>query len=177
MPNQKKSQTIDKLQEKLSKAKSLVFVDYSHLSVPQQQELRNKIKETGGEFTVAKNTLFKLALKTIAGLPREFVKAEFLRGPTATLFSFKDEIAPIKALVEFSEEFEVPKVKMGFFEGKLIEKEEILALAKIPSRDELLAKLVYLLNSPLSGLVSVLSADMRKLVFILTHIKKEGGEN
>lgn len=176
MATAKKTKIVQELTEKLKKAKSLVLADYSGLSVPQQQKLRSKIKAAGGEFRVTKNTLLRLALKSITGLPREFAEGEVLRGPTATLFAYEDEIAPIKALVEFAQEFELPKIKIGFFEGKTIEKEEILELAKIPGKSELLAKLVYTINSPISSLVNVLSSDIRNLVWILSSLKK-GGEN
>lgn len=168
----KKIQTVQDLTEKLKRAKSLVLVDFSGLSVPQQHRLREKIKEVGGEFTVTKNTLLKLALENLK-LKTKNLK---LFGPTATLFAYEDEIAPIKALVEYAREFELPKIKIGFFEGKTIEKEKIKELAEIPSKNELLAKLVASLNSPLSGLAQVLAADTRNLVLIISKIK-EGGEN
>lgn len=173
MTTPKKTQIVAELKEKLQKAKALVLADYSGLSVSQQQELRKRIVEAGGEFTVTKNTLFKLILKPEANY--QSLKASLI-GPTATLFAYEDEIAAIKALVNFTEEFERPKIKAGFFEGKTVEKEFLIELAKIPSKQELIAKLVYLVNSPIAGLTNVLSADKRKLVLILSGIKK-GGEN
>lgn len=173
MVNPKKKDIVAKLQERLKKTKSLVLVDYTGLSVLQQEKLRKAVKEAGGEFTVTKNTLLKLALEN-----SQFSKLNFqIAGPTAMLFAFKDEIAPIKVLVQFSEKFELPQLKIGAFEGKLMEKEAILELAKIPARTELLAKLVYLLQSPINGFVHVLSSDTRKLVFILSNLKRKGGEN
>ena len=157
MVNQKKSQIVEELTEKLKKAKSFVLADYSGLPVSQQQELRSQIKAVGGEFTVAKNTLLKLAFKQQVGE---------IKGPTAILFSYEDEIAAIKVLVNFSKEFELPKIKTGFFEGEIIEKEAIFALAEIPAKKELQAQLVYTINSPISGLVNALSSDIRKLINI-----------
>ena len=173
MVNPKKTQVVQELTEKLKKAKSLVLTDYTGLSVPQQQKLRNQVKKAGGEFIVTKNTLLRLALDKSSLTSNLSPLASNLIGPTATLFAFEDEIAPIKALAEFSQEFELPKIKTGFFEGKMIEKEAILELAKIPSRKELQAQLVYTINSPINELVNVLSADMRKLILVLTR----GGEN
>lgn len=172
MPTAKKIQTVQDLTEKLKRAKALVLVDYSGLSVPKQHHLREKIIKTGGEFTVTKNTLLKLALENLK-LKTKNLK---LFGPTATLFAYEDEIAPIKALVEYAREFELPKIKIGLFEGKTMEREEIEELAAIPSKDELLAKLVLTLNSPLRGLAQVLSADTRNLVLIISSLGK-GGEN
>lgn len=178
MPTTKKVQIVQDLTEKLKRAKSVILTDYSDLSVPQQQKLRSKLQEAGAEFTVVKNTLLKLALQNLEFRTKDSSGMKNLEfsGPTATLFAYEDEIAPIKALVEFAQEFELPKIKIGFFEGKTIEKEEILELAKIPGKSELLAKLVYTINSPISSLVNVLSSDIRNLVWILSSLKK-GGEN
>ena len=184
MVNQKKSQIVEELTEKLKKAKSFVLADYSGLPVSQQQELRSQIKAAGGEFTVAKNTLLKLAFQNSqfpispgsTEDPRQSRDNFQLEGPTAILFSYEDEIAAIKVLVNFSKEFELPKIKAGFFEGEIIEKEAIFALAEIPGKKELQAQLVYTINSPISRLVNVLSSDIRKLIFIISNLKR-GGEN
>ncbi len=184
MVNQKKSQIVEELTEKLKKAKSLVLADYSGLPVSQQQELRSQIKAAGGEFTVAKNTLLKIALRQDSpgqdspDAVRTVLEklGEEIKGPTAILFSYEDEIAAIKVLVNFSKEFELPKIKAGFFEGEIIEKEAIFALAEIPGKKELQAQLVYTINSPISRLVNVLSSDIRKLIFIISNLKR-GGEN
>ena len=174
MVNPKKQAIREKLQEKLAKAKSFVLVDHTGLSVPQQEELRKRVRQTGGEFTVTKNTLMKLALKEEV----RYQKLEAsLKGPTATLFAYEDELAAIKALVNFSEEFEIPQLKMGVFEGKILAKEALLELAKIPGREALYTQLAYLLQSPISRLAGALSSDTRKLAFILANMKKEGGEN
>jgi len=178
MPSTKKVQLVQELTEKFKKVKSLVLTDYSGLSVPQQQTLRSKLKETGAEFVVVKNTLLKLALQAATHLPHSLLQAvQDLQGPTAALFSFEDELAPIRILVEFIEEFELPKIKIGLLEGKTRGKEEILELAKIPFRKELLARLVFLLKGPVNGLFLTLSGNFRSLVFVLSQIKKEGGEN
>jgi large subunit ribosomal protein L10 len=176
MTTPKKTQIVEELEKKLQKAKSLVLVDYSGLSVSQQQELRKKVIEAGGEFTVTKNTLLKLAFEQSSIINHQSSIINFLIGPTATLFAYEDEIAAIKALVNFAEEFELPKIKAGFFEGKAVDKDFLVELAKIPSKQELITKLVYLVNSPIYGLANVLSANQRKLVVILPIIKR-GGDN
>jgi len=173
MVNPKKKHIVDELQEKLTKVKALVLVDYTGLSVPQQARLRKEIKQSGAEFTVIKNTLFKLALKN----SQYHQLDSFLSGPNATLFAYKDGLKPIKVLVKFIEEFELPQIKAGVFENQVVDKETILQLAQIPDREELLAKLVSLLGSPLIKLTNALLSPSQKLVFILAQIKKEGGEN
>ncbi len=170
MVNQKKIGFVQNLVEKLQKAKSFVLADYSGLTVPQQEELRKKIREAGGEFTIVKNTLLKLALQN-AQLPvGQLADEKQLKGPTALMMAFKDELAPIKILAGFGEEFEVLPIKAGFFEGETLEKEMVLDLAKIPDRDQLIVQLAGLLNSPLQHLAQDLNVDVRKLVFICRKV-------
>lgn len=165
MVNQKKVEFVQNLAEKLKKAKSFVLVDHSGLTVPQQEELRKKIKAGGGEFTVVKNSLLKLAFHNSQSASWRI--NDQLKGPTALMIAFEDELAPIKILVGFGEEFELLPIKAGFFEGQALEKETVIDLAKIPGRDQLIIQLTNLLNSPLQRLAQDLSADIRKLLFIL----------
>lgn len=170
MAQPKKVEFVQNLAVKLKKAKSLVLADHSGLTVPQQEALRKKIKTAGGEFTVVKNSLLKLALEK-AELKTPNLK---LLGPTALMIALADELAAIKVLVQFSEEFTVPQIKAAIFENQLLTKEMVFDLAKIPSRNELIIQLASLLRFPLLRFIQDLSIDMRKLVFIFSL---KGGEN
>lgn len=186
MPSQKNISQVKLLTDKLSGSKAVILADYSGLSVSKQAELRRKIKESGGEFIVTKNRLFKLALletaksglqrgleETLPGLPREL--EENLRGPTAFLFAFEDEIAPLKTLIQFSEIHELPKTKIGLIlkpEDRVLTVEEIERLARLPAREELIARLVAALNAPQARLVNSLSGNLTKLVLIIKEIQK-----
>lgn len=170
MPSAKNIQAVEELKSKLENAKAIFFADYQGLTVSQIGDLRDKIRQVSGEFSVAKNTLLKIALKE-NGLPRDL--EEVLRGPTAILIATEDEISPLKALVEFAKDTELPKLKAGIYEDRILTAEELNQLAKLPSKSELHTKLVGLLNSPLYGLVNVLSGNTHKLVYVLQAIKKQ----
>lgn len=164
------------LKEKLAKAKSLVLVDFAGLPVTLQNKLREAASNAGGEFTILKNTLLKIAFKQAkSGLPRDFdfEKIEKLRGPTAAVFSFEDELEPIKVLTKFIKDYELPTLKFGFFEDKLVNQATLEELAQIPGREQLYGQVVQLLNSPLSGLVSNLESNLNQLVWILGNIKSQ----
>jgi large subunit ribosomal protein L10 len=170
MPSQKNIDAVATLKDKLADAKSVVLADYSGLSVVDQTRLRLNITDAGGEFTVAKNNLIKLALE------KELVTdavLDALNGPTAVLFSNKDAVAALKALVEFSKEHELPQVKLGFMDGKVLTLDEVKQLASLPGRDELMAKLVSQLKAPTYGLVNVLQGNLRGLVQALKQYKEK----
>lgn len=175
MVQQAKIDAVQNLAEKINKVKSLLLVDFSKLSVPLQNKLRQAALNAGGQFRVVKNNLLKLALqKSKPDWAKEKPVSE-LTGQTATLFALKDELEPIKVLVKFIEENELPQLKFGFFEDKLIDKKAIEELAKIPGRQELYAQTVILINSPLAGLVFSLNWNLNQLVWTLENMRK-GGE-
>ncbi|TSC53649.1 MAG: ribosomal protein L10P, partial [Microgenomates group bacterium LiPW_31] len=170
MVPQRKIFTVQNLAEKLKQAKAFVLTDYSGLDVAQINELRREVKKSGGEFEVVKNTLLRLAAKT--GLPR-IRQLTDLQGPTAALWLYSEDLTPLKALSNFIQKTELPKVKFGFWQGELISIERIKELMTLPSLAELQAKLINTLKSPTFGLVNSLNWNIQKLVFIL---KAKGGE-
>ncbi|MBU1085863.1 MAG: 50S ribosomal protein L10 [Candidatus Beckwithbacteria bacterium] len=173
MPSQKNIQQVKLLIEKISKAKSIVLANCSGLNVNLQQLLRRKVKEAGGELIVAKNSLLNISLKQEKlDLPHDF--KEILQGPTITLLSYQDEIAPIKALAEFAKNNGLPEIKAGFLNKDALTKEQVEALAKLPTKIELLALTVGTIKAPLTGFVNVLSGNLRNLVFALKAISAKG---
>lgn len=171
MPNKRNLASVSDLTSKLEKAKTVVFADYRGLSVNNQRLLRRQIIAVGGELIVAKNTLIKIALKEVKiGLPRDL--EEILRGPTVVLFAYEDEIAPIKTLAEFTQAHDLPVVKAGFLTKEPLTKDQVATLAKLPTRLELIAKTIGSLKSPLSGIVQVLSGNIRKLVYALNALRE-----
>lgn len=161
---QQKEETVTKLQEKLGKAKSVVFADYRGLSMKQLSELRNQLRNQNAEFTITKNTLLKLALPT-----------SNLEGPTATLFAYDDEISPIKILVKALKDAAIGKVKLGFLGEEALDETRIQYLASLPSKDELKSQTVGVLVTPLQGIVGVLQGNLRNLVYALSEIQKQRG--
>jgi large subunit ribosomal protein L10 len=183
MPNQQNVDQLTAIKESLSKAQNVIIVDYSGLNVATQTDLRAKIKEAGGEMAVTKNTLVALALKDrlVEGLPRGLEEA--LRGPNATIYSFQDPVSATKAIVDFAKTNENLEIKMGLLVGQdgnpdqIMTKEQILDLAKLPGKQELLAMLVSRLNSPIVGFVNVLQGNIRGLVYALEAIRKQKDTN
>ncbi len=163
-----KEETVVKLTEKFAKAKSVVFADYQGLTMSQLSDLRNKLRDQQAEFTITKNTLLSRALPASnVELP-----ASSLNGPTATLFSFDDEISPIKTLVKSLKEAGKGKVKAGFLGEEYLSFDKIIQLSSLPSKDELRAKTVGVLVAPLQGIVGVLQANLRNLVYALSEITR-----
>jgi len=167
-----KAKQIERLAEGLRESQAVVFADYSGLSVGEVSGFRKRVRELSAEFMVAKNTLIKLAAER-AKLP-----AVELTGPTAVFLSGKgDPIECVKALVSFIKEVGKGKIKSGIFDGLPRSAAEMSELALIPSRAVLESRLVGLLNAPVMGLVSVLQANQRNLVSVLSEVaKSKGGE-
>jgi len=169
----KKSQkflTVDNLSEKLKQAKSLIFADYSGLKVDQINKLRQEIKKAGGEFEVIKNTLLSKASQG----GKWQIENEQLKGPTAALWIYNDDISPLKVLDKFIKKNELPKIKLGFWGKESLDAEKIIQLANLPGLEELKAQLVGFLKSPLSRLTTNLKGNLLKLLYLL---KTKGGEN
>ena len=155
---QQKQQAVAELAEKFKTAASGVFVDYCGLTVAEDTELRNKLREAGVEYSVVKNTLTKRAANEAGFADFD----EILNGPTALALSFDDVVAPAKVLADFAKDHEVMSVKAGFMDGKAMSLEEIDALAKIPSKDTLYARLAGGLNATIAGLARAINAIAEK---------------
>lgn len=164
MPTQKKIDIVSNLREKLTTAKSVVFVDYRGLKTNQLENLRAQVERYGGRFMITKNTLLQLALQN---------SQIALTEPTAILFAFEDEIAPIKALVEFTKEWELPTIKAGFLGQEFITAEKVKGLAKLPGRDILLAMTIAQIQAPTRGLINALANNLRNLTCVIQSIKEQ----
>lgn len=165
-PNLKNQATLKTLQEKVSKAKSIVIADFSGTTVNQQVKLRADVKKAGGEIIVAKNTLIDIAVG-------KGKLTESLQGMNAAIFGYEDPVSPVKALFEFHKKTEKLTIKQGFMDDRVLSTEDVVQLSKLPSKQELLAKLLMILKSPGTGLVNVLNANQRNLVYALDAISKK----
>lgn len=168
MPSEKNIQQVELLKEKIAKAKSIVFAQYQGLDANQNNELRRKVKEAGGEMFVTRNTLMKIALNE-EGIKNEEAE-EKMQGQLAVFFGFEDAIAPIKVVAEFAEEFKTPEFKMGFVNGNFTLEKGLETLSKLPSKEALLTKIVVGLKSPITGITNILGANQRNLVQVLSAI-------
>ena len=158
MPSQKileeKKQIVSDIAQQFKTAVSGVFVDYCGLTVEQDTQLRNKLREAGVEYKVIKNTLTRFAAKEVG-----FDELDpILNGPTSLAISMTDEVAPAKVLAEFAKNNEALEFKAGFLDGKVLSLEEVKQLAATPNRETLIAKMLGSLNAPISNLARTLQA-------------------
>jgi len=169
MPNKHNQEQVKILQEKLALAKSAVIVDFAKTTVNDQTKLRTSLREAGGEMFVTKNTLIDIAVG-------KGKVSESLEGMNAIIFSFQDEVAAIKKLFAFHKDTEKLDIKQGVMGEQVLSIKEVEALSKMPGKSELLATLIRTLNGPASGLVNVLQAGTRNLVYALSAIAKKKTE-
>ena len=155
--------------EKAKLAKSMVFVSFKGLKVKDEVALRKKCRDAGGEYMVVKKTLMNIALKD-AGIK---VDTSDLSGDVGTVFGFEDEIVAPKIVKEFSKTNEALSPIAGILEQAFIDKSKVLALSQLPSKKELLSKLVGSLSSPISGFVRVLAGNLRGLVQVLKAVSEK----
>lgn len=150
----KKQQEVNEVVEKMNAANSLVVVDYLGLSVAEVTELRKQLREAGVEFKVIKNTIMRRALDSQELEYHE----EVFQGPTAVAFGMEDAVAPAKILSDFAKEAEALELKGGILEGKVLSKEEIKQIAKLPNREGLLSMLLSVLQAPVRNVAYAVKA-------------------
>ena len=169
MPSQKNIDEVTQLTEKLDKATAVYFTDYLGLDVLSVTELRSEFFEASVEFKVVKNTLLKLAANNInlVGLD------DFLIGSTAIAISYDEPTAPAKVIKKFTENHDKPEVKAILFDGELLDGSEYKKFANLPTKYELLTKLVVILNSPITLLARTLFSPMTIFVNGLNNLKNK----
>jgi len=179
MPSEKilvqKKEAVVEFTALLQDAKAGVLVDYRGLTVEQDTKMRSELRAAGVEYKVIKNTLARYSIKE-AGLDGLDTS---LAGPTAWAISNNDLVAPAKIIAKFAKDFEALEIKAGFMEGNVLNVAEVDQLAKLPSKEELIAKVMAGLNTPATGLVGVLNGSMRALAIALNALaekKQAAGE-
>ena len=167
---QQKIEILESLKDKVSRAKSMVFVGYNALGVKDNEALRAKLKAENGEYYVPKKTLMTRALKEGA----IDLNLKEMPGKVAAVLAYGDEVAPAKVLGDFRKDKEKEgKITFlgGILGGRLLSQQEVEAMSQLPSKIELYAKLVGSLNSPVSGFVNALAGTLRNLVGVLKNIE------
>ena len=169
MNRDQKTDIISELNETFSNAKFAVVADYRGLKVTELEKLRKNLRENDAQIQVAKNTLLRLAVKGTAceGLSDSF------SGTTAIAVGFKEPVGPAKALAAFAKEFNAFSIRSAVLDGTLLSADDVVALSKLPSREELLAKLLGTMAAVPTGFVRVLSAVPQKLLYALTAVKDQ----
>ena len=168
MPAERKVALVADIKKDIERAEVVIGTDHSQLDVAEFQALRRALRPADVKVRVVKNSLAALAAKE-AGRPEV---AEILKGPTTLTFGFGDPVAPVRQLMAHLEgvRLELP-IHGGWLDGNVLNASEIAELAKIPSKEELLTKLVVGLNSPMTKFSSALNSVMSKMVTVLESLK------
>lgn len=169
MPTATKEGLVAEIKDRFNGSEAVLLADYRGLTVKEMQELRVKVREVGGEIKVYKNSLTEIAIRELA-LPS---LDEYLEGPTAFVFIDGDPVAPAKALAGFAKEHQALEVKGGLVQNRVVGADGVKALATLPSREELIAKLLGTMQNPLTGTVRVLSGPARSLATVIDAIAKQ----
>ncbi len=168
-----KQQDLERLAEQFRSATAGILVGFNKVTVEKDQALRRSLREAGAEYHVVKNTLARLAA---AGTPFEQT-VDHLRGTTAVALSKSDPVALSKAVSKFLKENpEIFSFKVGIVEGRVVALKDLEAIASLPSREQLISQLMFLLNSQAQRLATVLSAVPRNLAIVIKQIGEKKGE-
>lgn len=172
MPKTKeqKKTIISSYDEKLDKAKSIVLVEYAGLKVKDNEELRNQCKKENSEYVTLKKSLAKIAFDK-----KEIKDFDLnnLDGSVAMVLGYEDEVTPAKLVDTFVKKHNVMKILAGIIDSKVLQAAQVKELAKLPSKQELLGKVVATINAPISGFVNVLAGNLRGLVQVLNAVKEK----
>ncbi|MBU4332429.1 50S ribosomal protein L10 [Patescibacteria group bacterium] len=166
---QQKKEIVKDLEQTLEDVKGAVFADYSGLKVSEMEDLRSKLREANTRLLVIKRSLFDIALKN-SKFSDVDIKA--MEGPMSFAVSSEDEVTPAKIMADFAKQHEALKIQGGILEQKFIDTAKVGELAKLPNRDELLARLVGSIKAPISGFVNVMAGNLRGLVRVLDAIRE-----
>lgn len=169
---EKKEEVLKELDKKFSEAKCVYFADFRGLSVSQLGKLRRELRDQQVDYKVAKKTLMKISVKNAN---YDDIPDDLMQGPVGAAFGYSDEITPVKVLHKFSKEFENLEILGGMISGKYMSKADAIALAQLPSREELLAKLVGSMQAPISGFHAVCSGVMRNFVYACKAVADKKG--
>lgn len=169
MPSKSNVEMLERASKSIESSKGLFVVDYRGLSVKETQQVRRALREVGAQMKVYKNNIVKIALAN-AGLPSI---SDALAGTCAYVFFEKDPVDAAKVIKEQSEKLKKMEFVGAIADGKALNAEEAKAYADLPTRDELMAKLVYVIGSPLSGIAQVCAGPARGLATVLDAIAEQ----
>ena len=173
MNREEKAASISEFSEGIGQATNAFLIDFKGITVPQVTELRKQVRESGSSYVVIKNTLALIAVKDS---PLTQIKDKF-SGMTAVAYNTTDAVILAKALTKFAKDVPAVQFKGALLNGQIVPANEIQNIANLPSREELVSKLLYMMQYPIRGLVTVLSANIRNLAVVLDQVarQKSGG--
>lgn len=164
-----KSDKVAQIKEKVEKANVAIVTEYQGMSVEEITKLRRALQQEEGDYMVTKNTLAKLAVKGTAYEPL----TDVFTGPIAIAFGYGDQVMPAKAVAKFIKETEKGKIVGAVLDGKLLSAEEANALATLPSKQEIYAKMLGCINSPASGIANSVNAVMSQLTRAMAAVRDQ----
>jgi large subunit ribosomal protein L10 len=166
MPTVQKESLISEIKGRFADAESVIMTDYRGLTVKEMQELRTKLREAGSEIKVYKNSLTEIAIRELE-LPN---MDAYLAGPTAFVFAGEDPVAPAKALAAFAKLHQALELKGGIVQGQVVDAEGVKAIATLPSREELIARIMGGLVSPIRGFMGMANAPAGALARVFQAV-------
>lgn len=162
-----KNDKIEAIKEKLKTAQVAIVTEYKGYSVEEITNLRRRLQKEDGDYTVTKNTLAKIAVK---GTAFE-VLTDCFKGPIALAFGFKDQVSPAKVVANFIKEAKKGEIVGAALDGKLLSADEAKALATLPSKEEIYAKMLGCINSPASGIANATNSVITQLVRTMAAVR------
>jgi large subunit ribosomal protein L10 len=172
MARPEKVAEVQAITDRLQAAQCMVMADYTGLTVAQMTAFRTQCREQNIECRVVKN---RLAMRAADAAELGFLK-DYLKGPTALVFGPESQVAPAKIVAEFAKDNQKMQVKGGLLDGQYLDVDQVIALSKIPSKDELIAKMMGSINSPASGLVGTVNGVVGALCRAIDAVAKQKGE-
>ncbi|HEY0156141.1 MAG TPA: 50S ribosomal protein L10 [Thermoanaerobaculia bacterium] len=169
---EQKAEAISDFSEGIGKATNAFVLDFKGITVPQVTELRKQVRESGSEYVVVKNTLALIAVKDS---PLTKLSGHFT-GMTAIAYNTTDPVALAKVLTKFAKDVPTVQFKGALLAGQVVAATEIQNIANLPSREELLGKLLYLMQHPIRGLAVVLNGTLRNFAVVLDQIAQQKGD-
>jgi large subunit ribosomal protein L10 len=167
-----KAETVAAVHQLLKSAKMAIVTEYRGLSVAQMTNLRREIRGASGEYQVIKNTLVRRALKDTAFGDLE----KLLEGPNGWVFGYDDPVVLSKTLIKFADGNDKLAIKGGMFEGRFMDSTGVKALSQMPSKPELQARLLAMINAPTTQLLRTIQEPGARMVRLLESLRKTKGE-
>ncbi len=167
-----KAETVAAVHERLKSAKMAIVTEYRGLTVAQITRLRREVREASGEYQVIKNTLVRRALRDTPYMDLE----QILEGPNGWVFAYDDPVVLSKALIKFADDNEKIKIKGGVFEGQFLDLAKVKALSQMPSKPELQAKVLAMIQAPATQLVRLMQEPGARVARLIESVRKSKSE-